>query len=94
MIHEALFGEGFVFCAGATVVCIRIDAYTATGSEKSDNLDILRIHQLYQILHNHIYTILVEITMVAELNRYSFRLLLSTIFSPGIYIILISAKSG
>ena len=43
-----------------------IDADAAAGHEPACHLYVLRIHQLYEVLHDNIHAVLVEITVVAE----------------------------
>ena len=53
MILIAIIGEG-------------LDGDAAAGVEKADNLQVFGIHQLDQVLHDDVHTILMEVAMVAE----------------------------
>ena len=69
---ETIPGELFVFGARHAVVAVGVDGDTAARQNLSPNLDILRLHQLYQILHNDVHAVLVEISMIvpAEMPHY------------------------
>ena len=62
--HKALFHHILMF--GIAVVGEGLDGNAATRIEQPDNLQILRIHQLDQVLHNDVHAVLVEVTVVAE----------------------------
>ena len=62
--QEALFHH--VLMLGITIVGEGFDGDAATRIEQADDLQIFGIHQLDQILHNDVDTVLVEVAMVAE----------------------------
>ena len=55
-----------VFCARPSVVGVWVDADAATGDEQANDLDVFRIHYLYEVFHDGIDAVLVEISVVAE----------------------------
>ena len=61
-------GPGNLFPARvrAAVVGVGMDGDAATGRELAPDLDILRIHECDEVLHDSVHAILVEIAMVAE----------------------------
>lgn len=61
-------GPGDLFPARvrAAVVCIGMDGDTAARCEFAPDLDILRIHELDEVLHDSVHAILVEIAVIAE----------------------------
>ena len=75
MIHESLMCHLFVLRAWASVIGIRIDADAATWQEESDDLNILGIHQAHKVLHDNVYTIFVEVTMITEGEEIEFQAL-------------------
>lgn len=66
---KALFGSLFPLCTRLTVVCVWIDGQTTARRKLAPYLDVLRIHQLDKVLHNRIYTILMEVTVVTETKK-------------------------
>ena len=66
MGSETLFGKFLVLGAWLAIVGVRPDVDATTRSEDTRHLDVLRVHQGYQVLHDDVDTILMEITMVAE----------------------------
>ena len=61
-------GPGDLFPARvrAAVVCIGMDGDTAARCEFAPDLDILRIRELDEVLHDSVHAILVEIAVIAE----------------------------
>ena len=85
---EPFFGQALILCAGPSVVCVGVDAYSSARSEQSRHLYILRIHQADEVFHYYVHAVFVEVAVVAEaekveLQALGFRLLLSTIFTSG-----------
>ena len=64
MTEKALLHHALVF--GIAVIGERLDGDTATRIEQANDFQILGIHQLGQVLHDDVDTILVEIAVVAE----------------------------
>ena len=58
--------ELLVLSAGATIVAEGKDADATSWGEVPKDLDVARVHQLDEILHNDIHTVLMEGTMIAE----------------------------
>ena len=63
---KALFCRLFPLCTRLAVVCVWIDGQTTTRRKLAPHFDVLRIHQLNQILHNDINAVLVKVPMIAE----------------------------
>ena len=66
VIEQAVLGKLFVLGARATVIGERIDTYTTARGEESSYLDVLGVHQSYEVLHDDVYAILVERPVTAE----------------------------
>ena len=60
---------------GITVVGERLDGDATTRIEQSDDLQVLGIHQPYQVFHDDVDTVLVEVAMVAETEEVKFQAL-------------------
>ena len=58
MIHQAVMRHLFILCARTAVVGIRIDADASAWGKDSRDLDVLGVHQLDEILHDGVDTIL------------------------------------
>lgn len=76
MLGEALPCHFLPARIGAPVVAIRIDRDAAARRELPPHLDVLRIHQLDEVLHDDVHAILVEIPVIAkaeqvELERFA-----------------------
>ena len=56
----------FPFCAGLTVIAVRVNGDTPAGQEFSPNLNIFGIHELYQIIHDDIHAVFMEIAVIPE----------------------------
>lgn len=69
MIHHAVVGHLFVFRSRLTIVRIRVNGDAAARCEFAPYFNEARVHQLDQVVHDDIHTILVEITMVAEAEQ-------------------------
>ena len=61
-------GPGNLFPARirAAVVGVGMDGNAAARREFTPDLDILRIHELDEVLHDDVHAILVEIAVIAE----------------------------
>ena len=66
MTKESFLSHSFVFSAGTSVVGIGVDADATAWGEETRYLDVFWIHETYEVLHDDVDTILVEVTMVAE----------------------------
>jgi len=75
MVHHSVISHLLIFCAWTAVVCIRIDADATTRSEDTCDLDILWIHKTDEVLHNLVYAVFVEVTVVAEREEVKFETL-------------------
>ena len=71
--HKALFHHILMF--NVAVVGEGLDGNAATRIEQTDNLQILRIHQLDQVLHNDVDAILVKVTVITETEEIEFKAL-------------------
>ena len=72
---EALLGEGLVLCAGAAIVGVRVDGDATARGEEAGDLYVLGIHQLYEVLHYLVDTILVEIPVIPKTEQIQFQAL-------------------
>ena len=66
---EALFGQFLVLCARTAVVGVRIDGNAATWGEEACDLDIFGVHQFDEVLHDDVYAVLVEVSVVSEAEK-------------------------
>ena len=66
---EALFGQFLVLGARTAVVGIGIDGDAATRGEDACDLDVFGIHQFDEVLHDDVYTVLVEVSVVSEAEK-------------------------
>ena len=62
-----------VFGAWAAIVGVGVDADAATRQEESFHLDIFGVHELDEVFHDDVDTILVEVAMVAETEQVEFQ---------------------
>ena len=69
MIHHPVIRHLLILGTWTTVVGVWIDADTSTRSEDDFNLDVLRINKTYEIFHNLIDAILVEVAMITEREK-------------------------
>ena len=69
MRSETLLRELLPLRAGAAVIRVRIDGDAAARGEEAGDLDVFRVHQLDEVLHDRIHDILVEITVAAEAEQ-------------------------
>ena len=63
---ESLLCQLLILGAWLAIVGIRPDADATTRSEDTCHLDVFRIHQLDEVLHDDVDTVLMEVAMVAE----------------------------
>ena len=66
MLREPFPCNLFPLGSGFSVVAVGIDRKTASGQEFTPDLDIFGIHELYQIIHDDVDTVLMEISVIAE----------------------------
>ena len=66
MLHEALLCQLFVFSPRSAIVGKWEYAYSSTGLEYSRHFDVTWIHELHEVFHYDIDTILMKVAMVAE----------------------------
>ena len=59
-------GQLLVLRAGATIVAEGKDANPSSGGKVPKNLDVARVHQLDEVLHDDIHTVLMEGTVITE----------------------------
>ena len=69
MIHQAIAGHLLILRSRPAVVAVRVDRDAAARSEFAPHLDVFRVHQLDQIVHDHVHAILVKIAVVAEAEQ-------------------------
>ena len=63
---KALFCRLFPLCTRLAVVCIWIDGQTTARRKLSPYLDVLRIHQLDEIFHDDVDTVLVKVPVITK----------------------------
>ena len=66
MFAHPLPGQFLILGAWTAIIGVGIYADAATGQEQAVDLDVLRFHQLHQILHNRVHAVLVEVTVITE----------------------------
>ena len=66
---EALFCQFLVLGARTAVVGVGIDGDAATWSEEAGDLDVFGIHQFDEVLHDDVYAVLVEVSVVSEAEK-------------------------
>ncbi len=69
MIHHPMARHLLVFRPRFSVVAIRVDRDAAARSELAPYLDVARVHQLDQVVHNNVDAILVKIAVIAEAEQ-------------------------
>jgi hypothetical protein len=69
MIHHPVIRHLLILGTRTAIIGVWIDADATTRSENACNLDILRIHKAYEVLHNLIDAILVEVAMITEREK-------------------------
>lgn len=75
MCGETLFGQFLVLGARTAVVGVGINGDAATWGEEAGNLDVFGIHQFDEVLHNDVYAVLVEVSVVSESEKIEFEAL-------------------
>ena len=63
---KAFFCRFFPLCTRLAIVCVRIDGQTTAWRKLAPYLDVLRIHQLDEVFHDDVDTVLVKVPMVTE----------------------------
>lgn len=66
---ETMFGQFLVLGARTAVVGVRVDGDAATWGEEAGDLDVFGIHQFDEVLHDDVYTVLVEVSVVSEAEK-------------------------
>ena len=69
MRGETLLREPLPLGAGAAVIRVREDGDAAARGEETGYLDVLRVHQLDEVLHDRVHDVLVEIAVAAEAEQ-------------------------
>ena len=65
-MQEPVLGHLLVLGTGTAIVGIRVYTYASAGREETDYLNVLRIHETYEVLHDGVDAVLVEVAVVAE----------------------------
>ena len=73
MIRQALPGHLLPFCSRHSVVAVGVDGDPAPRQEPAPYLDILRLHQRDQILHDPVHAVLMEISLVPVTEKVQFQ---------------------
>ena len=66
---EALFGQFLVPGARTAVVGVGVDGDAATWGKETGNLNEFGIHQFDEVLHDDVYAVLVEVSVVSEAEK-------------------------
>jgi hypothetical protein len=66
---ETLFGQFLVLGTRTAVVGVRIDGDAATRGKEACDLDVFGIHQFDEVLHDDVYAVLVEVSVVSEAEK-------------------------
>ncbi|MNW66610.1 hypothetical protein D3C74_450940 [compost metagenome] len=69
MIDQPVLGHRFIFGPRTPPVAVRIDGNAAARGKLAPDLNIPRLHQRDQIIHNNVYTVFMEIPMIAEAEQ-------------------------
>ena len=69
MLGKTLFCQFLPFCSGLAIVGVRPDADASARSENASHFDVFRVHQLYEVFHDDVDTVLVEVAVVAEAEQ-------------------------
>ena len=69
MLGKTLFCQLLPFCSGLAIVGIWPDADATARSENACHFDVFRIHQLNEVFHDDVDTVLMEVTVVAEAEQ-------------------------
>ena len=75
MRGETLLGEALPFGAGTAVVGVRVYGNAAARGEETGDLDVFRVHQADQVLHDFVHAVFVEIAVVPETEKIEFQAL-------------------
>ena len=75
MSSESLLCQFLVFGAWLAIVGIRPDTDAATRSKDACYLNVFRVHQFDEILHDDVYAVFMEIAMIAETEEIKFQTL-------------------
>ena len=69
MMSQSLPCNRFPFGTRLAIIAVWVDRNTASGQKLSPNFNVKRIHQLDQIVHDNIHTVLVKITVIAKTEQ-------------------------
>jgi len=75
MVEHTLLCHLLIFCPWLTIVGIGVNGNTATREKEANDLNVFGLHQLDQVLHYDVDTILVEVTVIAEGEEIEFQAL-------------------
>ena len=65
-MEKPVLGNAFPLCSGLAVIAVRIDRDPSARRELAPDLNILGIHELYQILHYYVDAVLMKVAVVPE----------------------------
>ena len=66
VVKESVFCHLFPFRSGHAVIAVRIDRDASAGSELAPYFNVFGIHEPDQIFHDDVYTVFMEISVIAE----------------------------
>lgn len=69
VLLQTVFGQLLIFCAGAAVVGIGVNADAATRGEQACHFNVFGVHQFDEILHDDVHAVLMEVAMIAETEQ-------------------------
>ena len=69
MLLQSVGSQLLIFCAWAAIVGIGMDADATARGEESCNLDIFGFHQAYEVFHDDVDAVFVEVAMIAKAEK-------------------------
>ncbi len=75
MVEEALLSKLLELSAWFAIVSVWVNADATTRCKQSSNLNVFRLHKTYEVFHNDVYTIFMEVAMVAKAEQIQFQAL-------------------
>ena len=69
MCGETLLSQFLVLGARTAVVGVRVDGDAATWSKEAGDLDVFGSHQFDEVLHDAVYAVLVEVSVVSAAEK-------------------------
>ncbi|MNG27797.1 hypothetical protein D3C84_1129660 [compost metagenome] len=73
MLEQTLLRHLLVFGARLAVVAVWVDGDAAARRKFAPHLDVARVHEGNEVVHDDVHAILVKIAMVAEAEQIQFK---------------------